>query len=119
MAGYQLLKPPGPPLHQAAPRSGAAEVQLSPRASLKGIRAVCHLRLTKDQETVAETQGEVQFTAYGLSGPAIFEISRDACAEPGDWVCHLDLLPDITPLPWWIYSPGGHSSAQGFRRNTP
>lgn len=39
----------------------------------------------------------MQFTAYGLSGPAIFEISRDACAEPGDWACHLDLLPGITP----------------------
>lgn len=97
MAGYQLLKPLGHRCTKLRP----ALVQLKssyPRcASLKGIRAVCHLRLTKDQETVAETQGEVQFTAYGLSGPAIFEISRDACAEPGDWACHLDLLPGITP----------------------
>ena len=44
---------------------------------------------------IAQHSGEVQFTAYGLSGPAIFEISRDACSKPGDWVCHLDLLPEI------------------------
>lgn len=97
MAGYQLLKPLGHRCTKLRP----ALVQLKssyPRcASLKGIRAVCHLRLTKGQETIAENQGEVQFTAYGLSGPAIFEISRNACTAPGDWACHLDLLPGMTP----------------------
>ena len=37
----------------------------------------------------------MQFTEYGLSGPVIFEISRDVCQEKGSWVCKLDLLPHI------------------------
>jgi predicted Rossmann fold flavoprotein len=37
----------------------------------------------------------VQFTEYGLSGPVIFEVSRDVCHEKGNWVCRLDLLPGM------------------------
>ena len=37
----------------------------------------------------------MQFTDYGLSGPVIFEISRDVCQGKGDWLCRLDFLPEI------------------------
>ena len=40
--------------------------------------------------------GEIQFTEFGLSGPVIFEISRDACQGGGDWECTLDYLPDVS-----------------------
>ena len=40
--------------------------------------------------------GELQFTDFGLSGPVIYEISRDACQGPGQWECTLDFLPDIS-----------------------
>lgn len=95
MSGYQLLRSLGH--HCTKLRPALVQLKSSyPRcASLKGIRAVCNLRLTWDGEVIAQHSGEVQFTAYGLSGPAIFEISRDACSKPGDWVCHLDLLPEI------------------------
>ena len=42
------------------------------------------------------SKGEIQFTDYGVSGPVIFEISRDVCQGTGPWECHLDLLPDTT-----------------------
>lgn len=95
MSGYQLMRSLGH--HCTKLRPALVQLKSSyPRcASLKGIRAVCNLRLTWDGEVIAQHSGEVQFTAYGLSGPAIFEISRDACSKPGDWVCHLDLLPEI------------------------
>lgn len=96
MSGYQLLRSLG---HRCS-RLRPALVQLKsayPRcASLKGIRATCHVTLTQDGAAVAENAGEVQFTQYGLSGPAIFEISRFACAAPGQWACRLDLLPEYT-----------------------
>ena len=37
----------------------------------------------------------MQFTDYGLSGPVIFEVSRDACYGPGRWTACLDFLPEI------------------------
>ena len=96
MSGYQLLRSLG---HRCS-RLRPALVQLKssyPRcASLKGIRANCRLTIVHDGAPVAENQGEVQFTQYGLSGPAIFEVSRVACDGPGHWQCRLDLLPELS-----------------------
>ena len=96
MSGYQLLRSLG---HQCS-RLRPALVQLKsgyPRcASLKGIRAICGLTVTLDGKPVIHNHGEVQFTQYGLSGPVIFEVSRHVCTGSGNWVCHLDLLPELT-----------------------
>jgi hypothetical protein len=48
-----------------------------PRA-LKGVRADCRLRLIGGGETLGESEGEVQFTEQGISGPAAFDLSRAA-----------------------------------------
>jgi len=66
--------------------------------AVKGIRVDAALRLSLNGKTVAKNIGEVLFTDYGLSGPAVMQISRPV----GDWerqkkgemVAHLDLLPD-------------------------
>ena len=96
MSGYRLLRSLG---HKCG-RLRPALVQLKssyPRCpSLKGIRANCRLSITKDGRTVAENRGEVQFTQIGLSGPAIFEVSRAACDGQGHWSCHMDLLPQVS-----------------------
>ena len=65
-------------------------------AGLKGVRANCHAAIVHDGAVTAESTGELQFTEYGLSGPVIFEISRDACQGGGQWLCRLDFLPDIS-----------------------
>jgi predicted Rossmann fold flavoprotein len=59
---------------------------------LKGIRANAALKLTVRDAVLATAYGEVQFTDYGVSGPAVFELSRVA-ASAEDAVLHLDLLP--------------------------
>ena len=96
MSGYQLLRNLGHKCTKLRP----ALVQLKssyPRcAALKGIRAVCHVDLTCNDTLAASSYGEVQFTQYGLSGPAVFELSRWACAEKGEYICHLDMLPGFT-----------------------
>lgn len=46
----------------------------------------------------AEAEGEVLFTDFGLSGPAVFDVSRAcavACAETGSAVLGLDFLPGL------------------------
>ena len=46
-----------------------------PRA-LKGVRADCRLRLLAGENVLAESAGELQFTETGVSGPAVFDLSR-------------------------------------------
>ncbi len=95
-AGYKLLGKLG---HRAT-RLRPALVQLKSNwggtASLKGVRANCQARILHDGALFAQSRGEVQFTEYGLSGPVIFEISRDVCQAPGSWECVLDLLPSVS-----------------------
>lgn len=50
----------------------------------------------RDEALFAESKGQVQFTQYGLSGPVIFEVSRDVGQGSGNWKCILDLLPEIS-----------------------
>ena len=64
--------------------------------ALKGVRANCHAAIYHDGQLHRESTGEIQFTEYGLSGPVIFEISRDACQGSGEWICRMDLLPEFS-----------------------
>lgn len=64
--------------------------------SLKGIRAQADVRLQTGKDTVATSTGEVQFTDYGLSGPAIFDVSREAARKAGRCTVVLDLVPPLT-----------------------
>lgn len=66
--------------------------------AVKGIRVDAGVELRLDGAVQARNTGEVLFTDYGLSGPAVMQISRVA----GDWerrqrgrlIAVLDLLPD-------------------------
>ncbi len=95
MSGYRLLGKLGHRCSKLRP----ALVQLcsdwSGCASLKGVRANCAAEIRCDGKTMAASVGELQFTQYGLSGPVIFEISRDACRGGGAWSCRLDFLPNV------------------------
>ena len=95
MAGYKLLAKLG---HRST-RLRPALVQLKCGwggvTSLKGVRANCHVQILHDEAVFAESSGELQFTEYGLSGPVIFETSRDVCYGPGKWSCKLDFIPSV------------------------
>lgn len=63
--------------------------------SLKGVRAQAAIRLERKGRLVAENRGEVQFTEKGVSGIAVFELSREvSTGGPGELI--LDFLPDYT-----------------------
>ncbi len=94
--------------------------------ALKGVRVDGTAALRLDGRRLAAEAGEILFTEYGLSGPAVMQISRHAAAweqegRPGRLEAELDLLPDSSwealadrlaqrrELPgrrWRIISPG-------------
>ena len=92
LSGYQLLRSLGHHCTKLCPALVQLKTDPVRVQGLKGIRANAKLRLTINGTLLAETSGEVQFTDYGVSGPAVFEISR-AAATADQTVLHLDLLP--------------------------
>lgn len=92
LSGYQLLRSLGHHCTKLCPALVQLKTDPVRVQGLKGIRANAKLRLTINGTLLAEVSGEVQFTDYGVSGPAVFEISR-AAATADRTVLHLDLLP--------------------------
>ena len=92
MSGYKLLQKLGHTCTKLRPTLVQLRSDWAGCVSLKGVRANCRARILRDGQLHAAGSGELQFTEYGLSGPVIFEISRDVCREKGNWVCKLDFL---------------------------
>lgn len=96
MNGYRLLRSFGHSVTKLRP----ALVQLKSLwrgcIALKGVRANCDAEVRHNGVLVAKSAGELQFTEYGLSGPVVFEISRDVCQGGGEWTCRLDFLPKLS-----------------------
>ncbi len=96
MSGYKLLSKLGHRSTRLRPALVQLQSDWSGTASLKGVRANCHVQIIHDGRLYSQSTGELQFTQYGLSGPVIFEVSRDVCAEPGTWLARLDMLPQCS-----------------------
>lgn len=95
MSGYKLLRSLGHRCTRLRPTLVQLKTSWGGVVGLKGVRANCRAQILYNGEPFQESQGELQFTEYGLSGPVIFEISRDVCQQKGDWCCRLDFLPEI------------------------
>ena len=93
MSGYQLLRGFGHKITKLRPALVQIKTHWGANAALKGVRANCRAQILRDGAVVAQSEGELQFTEYGLSGPVIFEVSRDVCREKGEWSCRLDFIP--------------------------
>ncbi len=92
--GYELLKMLGHKRTALYP----SLVQLVtapeyPRA-LKGVRADCALRLYAGENVLAESAGEIQFIETGVSGPAVFDLSRAAATGGKGLTLSADFLRD-------------------------
>lgn len=83
--GYRLLGSFGHSRTGLYPSLVQLRTETSLIRSLKGVRCEASVRSNGDIY-----RGEVQFTEYGVSGPVIFELSRD----PGE-VLNFDFLPDM------------------------
>ena len=96
MSGYKILRGLGHDCTKLRPALVQVKTDWKAVASLKGVRANCRAEILRNGEVFAASAGELQFTEFGLSGPVMFEISRDVCQGQGDWQCRLDFLPDCT-----------------------
>ena len=96
MSGYKLLRSLGHKCTKLRPTLVQLKSGWGGCASLKGVRANCHAAIYHDGVLHSESTGELQFTEQGLSGPVMFEISRDACQGRGEWECRLDFLPGVS-----------------------
>jgi len=96
MSGYKLLRSLGHRCTQLRPALVQLKSDWHGCVSLKGVRANCRVVVYHNSKRYAESTGELQFTEYGLSGPVIFEISRDVCRLSGNWTCELNFLPEIS-----------------------
>ena len=96
MSGYKLLAKLGHRSTKLRPALVQLKSDWKALPGLKGVRAQCRAEIIHNGVVFGQSCGEIQFTEYGLSGPVIFEVSRDVCAESGEWYCRLDLLPDVT-----------------------
>lgn len=97
ISGYKLLQKMGHHCTKLRPALVQLRSDWGGCVSLKGVRANCKVEVYNGNMLHGVSAGEIQFTEYGLSGPVIFEVSRDVCAEKGEWMCKLDLLPDMQP----------------------
>lgn len=81
MDGYKIAQSLGH--HRTALYPALVQIKTDPTypRSLKGVKTEADITLLRGKETVAKNRGEILFTEYGVSGPAIFEISRYAAGE--------------------------------------
>ena len=96
MSGYKLLGKFGHRSTKLRPALVQIKTGWGGIAGLKGVRANCNVKILRDGDIFTESTGELQFTEYGVSGPVIFEVSRDVCQGDGNWSCMLDFLPQLT-----------------------
>jgi predicted Rossmann fold flavoprotein len=95
MSGYRLLGSFGHKVTRLRPSLVQLTSDWKALPTLKGVRANCRVKIYRENTLFAESVGELQFTEKGLSGPVIFEISRDVCEGRGVWEAKLDFLPEM------------------------
>lgn len=94
MDGYRLAKSLGH--HRTALYPSLVQLKTDPTypRALKGVKAQCGISICRGSQVLASNSGEVLFTEYGVSGPAIFDLSRSVSAGGSDLTCLLNFFPD-------------------------
>ena len=94
MDGYRLAKSLGH--HRTALYPSLVQLKTDPTypRALKGVKAQCGISICRGSQVLARNSGEVLFTEYGVSGPAIFGLSRSVSAGGSDLTCLLNFFPD-------------------------
>lgn len=93
MSGYKLLQTLGHSRTALHPSLVQVKTDNTYTRALKGIKTGVNVSVLSGGHRMCESSGEVLFTEYGLSGPAIFEVSRYASTEKHISIS-LDLMPE-------------------------
>ena len=96
MDGYRLLGGLGHSRTALFPALTTLRCQSDYPKALKGIRVDCEVSLRQGGRRLAAERGDVLFTEPGLSGTAVFAVSRTAAAGGEGLTARLDLFPEET-----------------------
>lgn len=96
--GYALLKSLGHRISALSPSIVPLRTLKYPPKELDGVRLPAALKLISGDRALAESAGELLFTAYGLSGPAVLDLSGAAVAALGKAPVSIeaDFFPEMT-----------------------
>ncbi len=95
-SGYDILKSFGHTMTKLFPVLVQIKTDATYVKALKGVRADGAVLVERNGKILAENAGEIQFTDFGVSGPAIFEISRPISTGKGNMTIHLNLLRNMS-----------------------
>ncbi len=112
--GYELLQSLGHSRTQLYPCLVQIKTDGAFVRALKGIRADAAITLRRGDTVLAKSAGELQFADYGVSGPAVFELSRAAATASGALTLHIDLLRDFSPAEITDILRGRRQAAQNL-----
>jgi len=94
--GYDLAAQMKHTIHEPFPAILPITIPLKIVHRLQGIKWDCALSVVHGGRVIASSEGELLFTAYGISGPASLDISRavnEASTGSGDPSIQIDLYP--------------------------
>lgn len=91
----RLLKESGYKAAKTTPAIVQLKTDTAVTRSLKGIKFSGEATLLENGKKVSKSSGEILFTDYGLSGPAILAVSREAARRSGKIEVALNILPDF------------------------
>ncbi len=91
---FRILKNMGLASVKATPSLVQLKTETDFVRQLKGIKSVATVSLLCDGKCVAKNTDEVLFCDYGLSGPAILQISRESARDERKYEVSLNLYPN-------------------------
>ena len=94
--GYDLAEQLGHDVTPLAPGLVPIKTETAALKGLNGVRCRCASTLLVRGRLLLREEGEVLFKDYGLSGIAVFQLSRALARAAGPAVVSLDLLPELT-----------------------
>lgn len=102
--GYELAKQLGHTLIPPCPSLGALCIKEKALARLAGIRSQVQLTAWHEKQILDQSEGEVLFTNYGISGPAALNISGavSRSLSKGNVPVTINFFPHITDFPTYI-----------------
>lgn len=92
-SGYKFAKAFGHTVTPLFPSLVQLKTDTTYTKTLKGKRAFCKARATAGNKILAEVEGDVIFTDYGISGDAVFRLSAFAAGREEKVGITLDFLP--------------------------
>ena len=93
--GYELARALGHTVTALRPGLLPVKTDGAGIRGLNGVRCRCAAVLLRDGRAVRREEGEVLFKDFGLSGIAVFQLTREMARGGGKYEIELDLLPQM------------------------